>query len=210
MFWYGEIKRLGTARRVQELQLKFASHWIWYWFQCKTSIYCWVCLEPTRIHRNNGRLLRPLIFGKGLLIDNCLNAGRTFAISSMGISLNVDFRFWTLSVIWLVCIGFVNQIFTGLTKMLTNLYHTVLSFNTLIVALLINVSCLCMDQIRIWIKRLKFVLVCLHELLISYEFVIRLLSKKDLETFLQVWCCHFQWFISKTLQQNHDSEIFIN
>lgn len=98
-------------------------HWIRYWFQCKTSIYCWVCLEPTRIHRNNGRLLRPLIFGKGLLIDNCLNAGRTFAISSMGISLNVDFRFWTLSIICLVCIGFVNQIFTGLTKMLTMYQH---------------------------------------------------------------------------------------
>lgn len=116
-------KRLRTARHVQELQLKFASHWIWYWFQCKTSIYCWVCLEPTRIHRNNGRLLRPLIFGKGLLIDNCLNAGRTFAISSMGISLNVDFRFWTLSIICVVCIGFVNQIFTGLTKMLTMYQH---------------------------------------------------------------------------------------
>lgn len=170
-------------------------HWIRYWFQCKTSIYCWVCLEPTRIHRNNGRLLRPLIFGKGLLIDNCLNAGRKFAISSMGISLNVDFRFWTSSIICLVCIGFVNQILIGLTKMLT-MYHTVLSFNTLIVALLINVSCLCMDKIRIRIKRLQFVLVCFHELLISYEFVIRLLSKKDLETFLQVWCCHFQWFIS--------------
>lgn len=98
-------------------------HWIRYWFQCKTSIYCWVCLEPTRIHRNNGRLLRPLIFGKGLLIDNCLNAGRTFAISSMGISSNVDFRFWTLSIICLVCIGFVNQIFTGLTKMLTMYQH---------------------------------------------------------------------------------------
>lgn len=98
-------------------------HWIRYWFQCKTSIYCWVCLKPTRIHRNNGRLLRPLIFGKGLLIDNCLNAGRTFAISSMGISLNVDFRFWTLLIICLVCIGFVNQIFTGLTKMLTMYQH---------------------------------------------------------------------------------------
>lgn len=141
-------------------------HWIRYWFQCKTSIYCWVCLEPTRIHRNNGRLLRPLIFGKGLLIDNCLNAGRKFAISSMGISLNVDFRFWTSSIICLVCIGFVNQILIGLTKMLTMYHYTVFQY---IVTLLINVSCLCMDQIRIRIKRLQFVLVCFHELLISYE-----------------------------------------
>lgn len=75
-----------------------------------------------------------MIFGKGLLIDNCLNAGRTFAISSMGISLNVDFRFWTLLIICLVCIGFVNQILIGLTKMLTMYHYTVFQY---IVTLLI-------------------------------------------------------------------------
>lgn len=104
-------------------------HWIRYWFQCKTSIYCWVCLEPTRIHRNNGRLLRPLIFGKGLLIDNCLNAGRTFAISSMGISLNVDFRFWTLSIICLYALVLLTKLLLAWPKCWP--CTTTLSSNTL-------------------------------------------------------------------------------
>lgn len=187
MFWYGEIKRDLELQDVSKSYSWNFLHWIWYWFQCKTSIYCWVCLEPTRIHRNNGRLLRPLIFGKGLLIDNCLNAGRAFAFSSMGISLNVDFRFWTLSIICLYALVLLTKLLLAWPKCWP-CTSTVFQY---IVTLLINVSCLCMDQIRIWIQRLKFVLVCLHELLISYELVIRLLSKKDLETFPQVWCCHF-------------------
>lgn len=106
-----------TAVLVQGFQLNFVP-WIWYWFHCKTSIYCWVCLKPTtKDSQKQWQAARPLIFGKGLLIDNCLiNARRIFAYFLHWYLLKCWFFLGTLSIICLVCIGFVNQIVTGLTQ----------------------------------------------------------------------------------------------
>lgn len=106
-----------TAVLVQGFQLNFV-HWIWYWFHCKTFH---LLLSLSGANKDSQKLqwqaARPLIFGKGLLIDNCLiNARRIFAYFLNWYLLKCWFFLGTLSIICLVCIGFVNQILTGLTQ----------------------------------------------------------------------------------------------